>query len=171
MFTHSEVDVRSGVDCNGRRCTWIKAEYSAMPMHVRIVKQMMVRSELSLVALGAVDADLRCNLTVGQYSITNEISQALNAKLVELCHQMQDGIAEVDRIPPCWSCLVCVLRDESTCGSRATYSMCPTDANDFRLVLVFDDFEIHTIHGAISNLKWCPSPSSSSSSSPPTWML
>ena len=159
------------VDNAGRMRKWLKADFSAMPFHVQIVQSMMSRASISLLHLGALGCEGLCNLSVGPYTLSLEISTALNAQLQMLCRCMQKDVADADQIPPCWSSIICVQRSDAIAGTRATYSCIPTDVDQHRFVLIFDDFEVHTIHGVVSGLKWCSSSTSSSSSSPPPWMF
>ena len=160
-----------GFDGLGRDCAWLKAECSDMPLHVRIVKAMMDRSDISLLSLGAIGGSLACNLSVGKYTMTVESSRSFNEQIMGLCVSMLDHVPDEFRVCPRWSCVVCVLRNESTRASGVSLSMIPTDEFDFRWVLIFDDFELHTFHGSCSCLEWHHSTGSSSSSAPPVWQF
>jgi len=66
---------------------------------------------------------------------------------------MMNKLPEAEWIRPAWSCIVCVLRNESTRSSGVQLSMVPGDPLDYRWVLTFDDFELHTFHASCCDLK------------------
>ena len=100
-----------GLNSFGRKCTWFKAECSDMPLHVRMVKEMMARSEVSLLSLGAIDGDGTASLRVGKYELTSASARSLNEQVMELCISMMDKLPEAE--------LICPIRKSSTqCNSN-----------------------------------------------------
>ena len=162
----TNVETTSSPDLNGVMRRWTVADFDTMPMMVQVVQRMMSKTNINLLHLGAVGGGA-VNLRVGIYELSVQMSRELNAQIQALCEAAQIDLES--KIDACWSSLIFVQRSDAVDGARPTYELTPTDAQQHRFVFVFGQFEVHTLHGIVSDLRWSARQLSSSSSPAPPW--